>query len=107
MRSSFLTALGAPADGAFLHSNPSPRVRAGIGRNSRGRAPLMNHHGPMLDTFTGGAVKKSVMIVACRINSLVLQLAQAVCWRMLPGLGGIFTFGALDHHGSPVDPARG
>jgi len=67
----------------------------------------MNRQGPAFHTFTGVAVKKSATIATGGINSLVLQMAQALFWRMLPGLVGIFTVSALNHHGISAGPARG
>ena len=66
----------------------------------------MNHLYPRPHSVTA-AVKTSVIIAAGRINSLVLQMAQALYWRMLAGLAGLFTVGALDHHGISMDPVRG
>ena len=67
----------------------------------------MNRQGPAFHTFTDVAVKKSATIAVGGINSLVLQTVQALYWRMLPGLAGLFTVGALYHHGISTDPVRG
>lgn len=67
----------------------------------------MNRQDRMLETFTGAAVKNLATNATGGVNSLVLQMVQAPFRRMILGLVGIFTVGALDHRQSSADPVRG